>query len=309
MTEGDPRAASLFTIEHICLCGMDMNVENGAINGKLSKIDRISSLPVEIREFMLGFLPITDAVRTSALSRKWRFTWTRAVQLNIHFDDDIDTEMEDDRYYRIVGNVFLSHVGRVDKCAIHVTERCFEGELNVWVRLLSRKNIKDLTIQSGYGYDRCNLPPSIFQCLGLSCLTLENFVLETSLAFNGFPNLVRLNLVNVDIHGDMLEQVVFGCPLEILLLEGCCHYSNGMDYNCYKSAISSCTLGMLSIVCTCFSLCNTHLKYTPNISVASFTLDTVDDEMDRVTSNCFDFLGSMPKIEDLNFDCELHKVG
>uniref|UniRef100_A0A165ABS8 F-box domain-containing protein n=1 Tax=Daucus carota subsp. sativus TaxID=79200 RepID=A0A165ABS8_DAUCS len=47
--------------------------------------DIISELPGHLRETIVGFLPLEDAVRTSILSRKWRYCWTMIP--NLIFED------------------------------------------------------------------------------------------------------------------------------------------------------------------------------------------------------------------------------
>ncbi|XP_074349590.1 F-box/FBD/LRR-repeat protein At1g13570-like isoform X3 [Apium graveolens] len=50
---------------------------------KVSRVkkDIISELPGNIHEYILGCLPIQDAVRTSVLSTRWRHTWTMTPHL------------------------------------------------------------------------------------------------------------------------------------------------------------------------------------------------------------------------------------
>ncbi|XP_039164510.1 F-box/LRR-repeat protein At5g02910-like [Eucalyptus grandis] len=43
--------------------------------------DLISALPEEAIHRILSFLPVEDAVRTSVLSKRWRFTWTTTTSL------------------------------------------------------------------------------------------------------------------------------------------------------------------------------------------------------------------------------------
>ncbi|KAJ1685336.1 hypothetical protein LUZ63_016726 [Rhynchospora breviuscula] len=58
-------------------------------------VDRLSSLPLDIKTSILGLLPIEDAVRTSSLSHSWRHVWTHLSSLyfNISFPDDPDLHL------------------------------------------------------------------------------------------------------------------------------------------------------------------------------------------------------------------------
>ncbi|XP_031121357.1 F-box/LRR-repeat protein At3g59200-like [Ipomoea triloba] len=44
--------------------------------------DRISQLPADILDHILGFLPIQDAAKTAVLSSIWRDVWFSLTQLN-----------------------------------------------------------------------------------------------------------------------------------------------------------------------------------------------------------------------------------
>ncbi|KAJ0823182.1 putative F-box domain, leucine-rich repeat domain superfamily, F-box-like domain superfamily [Helianthus annuus] len=48
--------------------------------------DVISSMPEDVVTHILDRLPVQDAVKTSILSRNWRFKWTMLSQLV--FDDN-----------------------------------------------------------------------------------------------------------------------------------------------------------------------------------------------------------------------------
>ncbi|CAK9185951.1 unnamed protein product [Ilex paraguariensis] len=97
-------------------------------------LDRLSDMPWDILDNILGCLPIKDAVRTSVLSRKWRYTW-----------------------------VYLSNIVFYDRCkgfpvafdnlkALELSEVCFNelDEISVFLSLLERSfsNLKSLCISA-----------------------------------------------------------------------------------------------------------------------------------------------------------------
>ncbi|CAM8882142.1 unnamed protein product [Rhodiola kirilowii] len=273
--------------------------------------DRITQLPDEVREYILGYLTISDAVRSSVLSQKWRYTWTKAVQLNFHFKENMKQKMSVHRYFRLVGRVLLSHVGPIHKCVFkwdgHEKNSNLKGDINACLQTLSRKGIKDLTIFGREYVHSFELPPSIFDCLGLSSLTLGNCTLQNYISFKGFPNLVRLNLSHVDIIGDILEKVISKCPLEMLYISFCTFCSSEIDSRPRKNAISAPNLRVLDIVCYYNGLDYSYLKNTPNLKAASFWMAGEGRVPYDMMSNCYYILKSMPKVEVLTFDCRLHK--
>ncbi|KAL9664651.1 hypothetical protein QQ045_020056 [Rhodiola kirilowii] len=143
-----------------------MASKNRLGNESVGFTDIISNLSDEIREYILGYLPISDAARTSVLSQKWRYTWTKMVKLNLYFDEDMQHYWNRDRYFRLVGRVLLSHDGSIHKCVLRSKFHDLDGDMNAWLQLLSKKGIKDLMVvycpQSIYVFNNLRLPPSIF---------------------------------------------------------------------------------------------------------------------------------------------------
>lgn len=56
------------------------------LSKKANQNDRISDLPSDVIDGILANLKIRDQIRTSILSKKWRYTWTSGQQ--ICFGDD-----------------------------------------------------------------------------------------------------------------------------------------------------------------------------------------------------------------------------
>lgn len=289
--------------------------------GSVESEDRLSMLPDDIRELILGYLPIGEAVRTGILSRKWMDSWTRVVQLNIVFDENLEKEMSIDRYCRLVGKMFLFHVGYIRKCVIRPLWYDFgdnmkgleylEGDMETWLQCLSRKGIEDLTIDFRKGDDvfdvgddstqNFELPRSIFRCLELSCLSLARFLLMSSVGLMGFPNLVKLELIETVIHEDSLEKIISFSPLETLIVIDCV-LANRM------TAISSRSLKIFKIVRTFNENFPFILKFVPNLRVASFIMDALEGDTCELFSNSLYIFRRVPKIEELSFDCRLLKV-
>lgn len=59
---------------------------------KQSELDRVSDLPLDLIACILGKMPIREAVRTSVLTKKWRFYYYYIPQLV--FDDHFSDEEE-----------------------------------------------------------------------------------------------------------------------------------------------------------------------------------------------------------------------
>ncbi|XP_076885261.1 F-box/FBD/LRR-repeat protein At1g13570-like [Bidens hawaiensis] len=134
--------------------------------------DFISRMPDIVVTSILDRLPLQEAVRTDVLSKEWRFRWNTLTQLV--FDEDFFeylTQTEDqNNQVRVIVSRLLHLTGPITKCVIQVYAGLDvdDEDIGHWILLLSRKGIKELTLDSR---DYCfNLPPT----------------------FHGFPNLLSL---------------------------------------------------------------------------------------------------------------------
>ncbi|KAJ0837883.1 putative F-box domain-containing protein [Helianthus annuus] len=169
----------------------------------------ISSMPDNVVTNILDRLPLQDAVRTSILSRNWRFKWTMLSQLV--FDDNFYESLlkVEGRvtYKRIINRLLLHLKGVIRKFVLHTDNgrRYLDDEdIDQWIFFLSRQGIKDLTI--------CNdgplleLPTHLFSCLELRHLKLDSYCFDPPASFRGFPNLLSLELRNVGFEsGEVVE--------------------------------------------------------------------------------------------------------
>ncbi|CAM8906838.1 unnamed protein product [Rhodiola kirilowii] len=184
--------------------------------------DRISNLPSNIIECILDGLPIRDAVATSILSKEWRHKWTRIP--NLVFDNEFADSIIGRRREReitmpfefsnAVGKILLFHVGPIHKFFLHVTSFCNNLHLDLvsWMHFISRKEVKELTIQARLA--QIKLPSYIFNCSELQNLKIEARGLELNPPrdFGGFCNLRYLDLLG-SLDGTQISNLVSKCPL------------------------------------------------------------------------------------------------
>lgn len=55
-------------------------------------LDPFNDIPSSIIEHILCLVPIKDAVRTSILSRNWRYRWTKIPELEFNLEDMVDED-------------------------------------------------------------------------------------------------------------------------------------------------------------------------------------------------------------------------
>jgi hypothetical protein len=139
-------------------------------------IDRISDLPCNVIDDILARLYIKDLVRTSILSKKWRYMWTSVPQLR--FDDDFFDEYEnlDDPgpvTSKVITDVLMQHSGVMHKFHLYVhydyNFKISVEYIDTWIPILSR-SIKHLELVS-HNKHLDQMPYIVFSCKELTFFT------------------------------------------------------------------------------------------------------------------------------------------
>ncbi|KAJ1691739.1 hypothetical protein LUZ63_015894 [Rhynchospora breviuscula] len=205
-----------------------------------NQTDLISKLPDCLLCSILSLLPIRDAIRTSALSSRWRDLW----KLNpLHFNDST-IRFDHLNYYQThfktlealvciasahPGPIHTFHISRLITPAFH----CKVDNL---METLTRKGIRDLSLSFGHREGlRYRLPSSLLQCQSLRKASLSHCFFPPSPVVNScFPNLRELTLEFVFLWDHLLQCLLESCKqIEVLQLINC----SGLQYvrlNCAK---------------------------------------------------------------------------
>ncbi|TYH18554.1 hypothetical protein ES288_A05G281100v1 [Gossypium darwinii] len=187
-----------------------------------AEFDRISNLPGHVIYQILSRLPIRDAVRSSVLSRKWRYKWAKIPCLVfdnhcLNFSSQ-DQSFIKNKLVNIIDHVLLLHNGPIHKFKLSHRDLLGVTDIDRWILCISRSSIKEVVLEIWKG--QCYKPPScLFNCQNLVHLELFNCLLEPPLMFKGFKNLKSLDLQHITITQDVFEKLVSSCPsLERLTL-------------------------------------------------------------------------------------------
>ncbi|XP_058740356.1 F-box/FBD/LRR-repeat protein At1g13570-like [Vicia villosa] len=256
------------------------------LNEETYQNDRISDLPGNVIDVILGNLKIRDQIRTSILSTKWRYMWTSAPQLC--FDQDlfeIFQHLDDPNTVisKIITDLLMGHNGPIHKFTLFIPYNSYfkitMEHLNMWIPILSRKDIKYLDLVNDYG-QVYQMPYIVLSCKELTYFKVGGFKLSIPPNFYGFKRLLELHLVCVRFESGALENLMSGCPfLEKLNIELC----DGFEY----LDISSTTLKVLLLQLSddMKSIC---LKKAKNL--IDFTLDANHNSLS-------DSIKSLPKLK------------
>ncbi|KAF3615858.1 putative F-box/FBD/LRR-repeat protein-like isoform X1 [Capsicum annuum] len=175
----------------------------------------LSNLPDNVIDVILMCLPCKDAVRTSILSKKWRYRWCRLTELTL--DSSIwkgqDLLNPTIKFTKVIYQLLSLHEGPITKFTLNMAfleKTC--PTIDKVIYFLSRNQIQDLVLIFPW-HERYKLPSSFFKCLQLRHLILNHCSIHPPSVFQGFARLTSLVLYEVLISSELLESLISHCPL------------------------------------------------------------------------------------------------
>ncbi|KAH0756804.1 hypothetical protein KY290_020297 [Solanum tuberosum] len=256
--------------------------------------DIISNLPDDVTDVILMCLPLQDAIRTSILSRKWRYRWAKVPKLTLDHTlwEYISTRKVRARLNsRILYHLFSLRQGPINECRIsNIPEPIHFCEIDKLIFFVSRNELEQLVLELPKG-EKYKLPSSIFTCSKMRHLTLHYCVVNPPPTFQAFSKLIRLQLLNVAISDKSLENLISRCPmLEDMELD----IADPLNY----IEINAPKLRSLNFGSKLNSIC---FKNTPLLTDVSIIManDVNHDSVNRGTCNLVEFFGSLPALKNL----------
>ncbi|KAK3431628.1 hypothetical protein EUGRSUZ_E03435 [Eucalyptus grandis] len=163
-----------------------------------AEVDHISHLPDAIIHRIFSFLPFKDVVKTSMLSRQWRFAWTSTPY--------IDLSPRSDGVLPSTGRALsLCTAAKIEK--FHLDASSMSGlyiPLYWWFRIAVARKVEDASL----GLDACITPLRVSRC---------RFARD---AIVNWPSLKRLCIHNVRLRNKKIMKILSGSPvLESLTLQ------------------------------------------------------------------------------------------
>ncbi|XP_076959798.1 F-box/FBD/LRR-repeat protein At1g13570-like [Bidens hawaiensis] len=204
---------------------LNLMTENHKHKRFVTDKDIISNLSPDLIDPILELLPIKDAVRTSVLSKKWRYVWTTMTSLS--FDEEFSKKLTKRRalhhngFIRTINKIMINHKGPILNFHLYIPDIVLDSfqEVDQWMLILSRNRVQMLILlNSNKVYP---LSYSVFSCVELTILVLHNCIFKPPVGFEGFPNLINLNMEGIWF-GDHLAGTVINLPLLRVLTLDCC---------------------------------------------------------------------------------------
>ncbi|XP_033508316.1 F-box/FBD/LRR-repeat protein At1g13570-like isoform X4 [Nicotiana tomentosiformis] len=257
--------------------------------------DALSNLPKCVIDEILMRLSLRDAVRTSILSKKWRYNWCTLPQLKLDqtlWKTTKDLTCFTSNFTKIIYHILTLHEGPITQFTLSIPylEGC--PNFDNLIYFLSRNGIQHLVLelQSGNLY---KLPSSFFTCSQLRHLSLENCIIHTPPVFKGFERLISLKLSGVTISSELLGSLIsHRLFLENLVLENS-DISNPVEISAPKLR-SFVFIGDIHFI---------RLKYVPLLSKVSYEPRAFSVEAEHDLAKIFE---SIPALEHLCWN--LHYV-
>ncbi|XP_060185412.1 F-box/FBD/LRR-repeat protein At1g13570-like [Lycium barbarum] len=195
--------------------------------------DVLSNLPDTVIDVILMHLPYKDVVRTSVLSKKWRYNWCRLTELTLDgslWETQKDLLNPTTKFTKIIDHLLTLHEGPITKFKLDIPT--LEGcpKIDSFIYFLSRTNIQHLVLHLPRR-KLYKLPSSLFICWQLRHLNLHNCLIHSPLAFDGFDKLVSLELCRVIISSELLESLISHSPLLEQLVLKISETSNIIEIN------------------------------------------------------------------------------
>ncbi|KAJ8570079.1 hypothetical protein K7X08_006656 [Anisodus acutangulus] len=248
----------------------------------------LSNLPEWVIDEILMRLPLRDAVRTSILSKKWRYNWCRLPHLKL--DQMLWKTIEDlisptIGFTNILCHLLTLHTGLITKFTLDIPDLKPCPNIHHLIYFLSRNDIQHVLLKLPVG-NRYKLPSSFFTCLQLRHLTLHTCLIRPPPLFKGFDRLISLELSDVTISSEFLGSLIsHALLLEHLVLEQEV-VSDHIEISAPKLR-SFFFIGNINLL---------HLKNVPLLSKVSYEPIAFFVEAERDLAKIFE---SMPALENL----------
>ncbi|KAJ9558615.1 hypothetical protein OSB04_013229 [Centaurea solstitialis] len=221
-----------FLLNNLVLIFLHLMTENNKRRSLMNvEEDRVSDLPEHLIGSILDRLPIQEVVRTSILSKNWRYKWTTLTTLVL--DEKFSNKFAKNGalgrngFIRIINQVVLLNKGPISKFSLHIPKTylySFHKEVDEWMLFLSENSVRELTITNSSR--RFELSSHVSSCSKLRKLSLENCILRPPLEFKSFSNLEDLYLKQIDFGAKYRETLVSLPQLWRLVMVRCTNIHN-----------------------------------------------------------------------------------
>ncbi|XP_058089804.1 F-box/LRR-repeat protein At3g26922-like isoform X2 [Magnolia sinica] len=200
--------------------------------------DWISELPDSLLLHILSFLHMEDVLRTSFLSRRWRYVWTSITTMDFNFGPSHERILRPIEYSTTFIDKSTSlHIGvryfRVHFDSLELDH--YPPQVSSWIHFAVDHNVEELDLAfAGEGntfvevedYDERKLTPFMFNCRSLRTLSLTYVALDPPTS-TSFSSLKTLYLARIILSANKIKNLTSNCPLlEDIIVKDCSSAQN-----------------------------------------------------------------------------------
>lgn len=174
-------------------------------------VDRLSSLPWNVLDIILGKLSLVDTVRTSVLAKAWQYKWLSVSKFALSTGN-----LKWDTAATIINTFLLHQTCSIQTFSLGAFCSAHYPDLYQWIQHLSKQNVEVMELEE-LGSQRFEVPSYLFSFEKLKYLSLRACGLRIPNTFGRFNSLSELSFNNVSINVDDFDHLIRSCPLLLKL--------------------------------------------------------------------------------------------
>ncbi|XP_015166425.1 F-box/FBD/LRR-repeat protein At1g13570-like isoform X2 [Solanum tuberosum] len=241
--------------------------------------DILTDLPNNVIDIILMRLPCEEAVRTSILSKRWRYHWCRLTKLTLDWSlwrTENDLLNPTYKFTEIISQILTLHEGPLTDFTLEVDNLESCPDIGSFIYIVLRNNIQRLVLHLP---EDSKLPTSVFTCSQLRYLSLRNCSIHHPSAFEGFDKLISLELCEVTISSELLESIISHCPLLEQLILDIPKLLNTIE-------IDAPMLSSFDFTGNISSICLKNVPLLVEVSLAGYQIMEKDIDFAKVFNSC-----------------------
>ncbi|XP_071705196.1 FBD-associated F-box protein At3g52670-like [Rutidosis leptorrhynchoides] len=267
--------------------------------------DRLSSLPDDIINKILSYIETKDAIKTSILSSRWKYTWKSIPHFNFDTHDILI------HYASSLSMLLMFCLPAIMKKELSSVKLCFRGEVSqAFVEPIMNyafsHNVQKMTIICSYG-KQIEFPLSLFISQSLKDLTLFECSISTTIKSSwDLPTLTTLHFDRVNLSNVIPFQDGESTSTEVS------HAKDDVEYgglfskrpNLKNLTLSDCNIYVDDFTIYHSQLSNFSIKNGRSYSVVNVVAPHLKDL--TVVKFKGDFMISAPKLSSLTYESEYY---
>ncbi|KAF7847774.1 hypothetical protein BT93_L2585 [Corymbia citriodora subsp. variegata] len=165
------------------------------------EVDHISHLPDAIIHYIFSFLPFKDVVKTSMLSKQWRFAWTSSPYIDLSLPSKGVVPS-------ISRALSLCTATKIEK--FHLDANVISTEIDGWLHFAAARKVEDFSLVFRQWHHF--IPRLLWDSSWLVSLRVSKCLFPRNITVH-WPSLKKLCLQDHCLKKDQIMKILSGCPV------------------------------------------------------------------------------------------------